>query len=299
MVSRSIAAALTLATVASGAFAADLPSRVVPVVAPLPVLTWSGPYLGLVGGYGESGRTDVVGVPLFGNTALAGGAPQNTAAATGVTTTFDRPRGGFGGYESGYNWQFGSAVVGYESDTVFTDIRRNDVFSSTTTVPGFAGNPVSSTVTANQRLDYLGTARIRVGFLPTSNLLLFGTAGLAYGRVKTDVTTNELVNGAVALPNAFGGLVESKVSRAGYTVGGGAEYMFAPKWSFKVEGLYYDLGRVRSSGAFSNVNTAGTLFTVTGVNVTTRERGFLVRGGLNYQFDFLGYAAGLFGLHAS
>ena len=91
------------ATVLAGAFtgsayAADLPSRKAPVayVAPLPLFTWTGFYVGANGGI------------VFSNGNGFGG-------STGGT---------FGG-TVGYNYQFGQFVVGAEGDFNYADVSRN------------------------------------------------------------------------------------------------------------------------------------------------------------------------------
>jgi outer membrane immunogenic protein len=83
--------------------------------------------------------------------------------------------------------------------------------------------------------------------------------------------------------SSFGGLSNSRV---GWTAGGGAEWLFAPNWSVKVEYLYYDLGSV-TYGLSPLTNT----FTDTGAVAwssspfaTTRFTGNIVRAGLNYHF---------------
>jgi outer membrane immunogenic protein len=64
--------------------------------------------------------------------------------------------------------------------------------------------------------------------------------------------------------------VSDSASRAGWTLGGGVEWMFAPKWSTKLEYLYIDTG-----------NTSVTLF---GAPFTGRATDNIVRVGLNYHF---------------
>ena len=66
----------------------------------------------------------------------------------------------------------------------------------------------------NLVLDYIGTVRGRAGRLSTPTLLVYGTAGFAYGGVSAWSQTN---------------------IRSGWTAGGGLEWMFAPNWSAKVE----------------------------------------------------------------
>jgi outer membrane immunogenic protein len=70
--------------------------------------------------------------------------------------------------------------------------------------------------------------------------------------------------------SALGVTVSDDASRAGWTLGGGVEWMFAPNWSTKVEYLYMDTG-----------TTSVTLF---GVPFSGRAQDSIGRVGLNYHF---------------
>ena len=94
------------------------------------------------------------------------------------------------------------------------------------------------------------TLRGRAGFA-INNVLLFATAGLAYGDLKAEL----------------GNLEESK-TLVGWTGGVGMEVGFTPSWSAKVEYLYMDLG--------------SRTYTITGVD-NGLHASFL-RLGLNYHF---------------
>jgi opacity protein-like surface antigen len=45
-------------------------------------------------------------------------------------------------------------------------------------------------VTTDHKLSWFGTSRTRLGVLWTPNVLLYGTAGVAYGQVKDTATVN-------------------------------------------------------------------------------------------------------------
>src|SRR3954471_12727515 len=95
-----LAAAAALAIAASGAQAADLPSRYSPAPAynAMPTFTWSGFYVGANLGYGRSTGHNQYFDPAFN---VTGGSRK----------------GGFlGGVQAGYNYQFGMFVVGAETD---------------------------------------------------------------------------------------------------------------------------------------------------------------------------------------
>ena len=73
-------------------------------------------------------------------------------------------------------------------------------------------------------------------------------------------------------------------TRLGYALGGGGEYAFTNNITFKVEYLYYDLGK----SSFAATGNAAVLATPALNNVyytgETRTAGSLVRAGLNVKF---------------
>ena len=114
--------------------------------------------------------------------------------------------------------------------------------------------PIITNIYASSEVDWLGTVRGRMGFLATPAMLIYGTGGLAYGSVSSDFVMTQ----SHAVSNTFGSLAASlSDTRAGWTVGAGFEWLFAPNWTARVEYLYYDLGDVTYNagvlnGAFSN-----------------------------------------------
>ena len=73
-------------------------------------------------------------------------------------------------------------------------------------------------------------------------MLIYGTGGFAYGNVITKVRLANL---------GFTNFLHNDETEAGYAVGGGLEYVFAPGWSAKLE---YQIGTGRIS-RFSQVHT--------------------------------------------
>lgn len=148
-----------------------------------------------------------------------------------VSNTGAKPSGIAGGVTGGYNWQSGPIVFGIETDLQGTgadDRFANYKFS----------NP------------WFGTVRGRIGYA-FNNVLLYGTAGLAYGSLQIEQ----------------GGLQQSQTS-VGWTAGVGAEVGIYQNWTAKIEYLYVDL----SSNNY--VLTNGT----NGLDFGT------VRIGVNYHF---------------
>ena len=179
--------------------------------------------------------------------------------------------GFIGGGQLGYNWQQGAWVFGLEGDIQFSNERKSgDVCT-------VAGCPVGSTVfTRDYKLDWFGTARGRVGFLPAERILLYATGGLAYGNFSGSSSTLPMNIGTWSTLNA------------GWTVGAGVEAALGANWSVKFEYLYMDLGDVGGSSA-TNVVTATTVGRATTTTTlayvfNTRFTDNIVRVGLNYKF---------------
>jgi outer membrane immunogenic protein len=287
--------ALLAGTIAGGASAADLPSRKAPLaVAPAPMLiNWSGFYVGLNAGgtFGGNNNVSTIGVP-GAVIPVAGAAPIQAAAVTSLTGTGSGGNskiGFIGGGQIGYNWQFGSMVAGIEAD--IQGIAANSSATNIVGLAPIAGAPpfayLGSQTVTNQ-LDWLGTLRGRLGFLATPTWLLYGTGGLAYGGVRS---TSSVFQTITPSPGAFFGGVGSMASsstRVGWTIGAGAEWMFAPNWSAKLEYLYYDLGSYTyNSPAVEGSPAAGfPVVSADFVQTRVRNNGHIVRMGLNYHFNW-------------
>lgn len=148
-----------------------------------------------------------------------------------VNNSGTKPSGFEGGLQAGYNWQSGPIVFGLEGDI-------QGSLADSTFAPYKFSNP------------WFGTVRGRVGY-SFSNVMFYGTGGLAFGELRGETF----------------GLSESHTS-AGWTVGLGAEFAFAPQWSAKVEYLYVNLSESR--------------FSISGL-----QHGYdfgVIRAGVNYHF---------------
>ena len=257
MIKKLLLTTVVLSTSAVAAFAADLPSRRAPPVyipPPLPVFTWTGAYIGGNAGYAFDSKSSF-------NTTVGAGHSFLQSTSSGFT----------GGGQIGYNMQLGNApllggfggfgglggggiVIGVEADAAYTDLNTNLAFGG---APYYA------------HTQFVGTARGRVGYA-FGDVLVYGTGGFAYGGVKDGV-----------------GVATANKIATGYAYGGGIEYAI-PTTSFvnvfhsgavtlKAEYLHYDLG--------SQALNSGR------INSSVKNDGNMVRGGINYKFDFFGTAA--------
>jgi outer membrane immunogenic protein len=305
IVKKLLLSGVALAALAVGpALAADLPitvaPRYMPPPPPIPVFSWTGFYVGLnVGGtWSDQNSINVVSSP-FANFGLG---PGNYAASSAVGATGSVPVGGNGGFiggaQIGYNWQFSPVwLYGLEADIqgVASQTQSGTIATAVGPFPFFGSPEVLSTqITSSKQLDYIGTVRGRLGYLFTPTLLVYGTGGLAYGGVKASTSINQSNNDCVFFPTiciqgaaSTAGLLSE--TRVGWTAGAGLEWMFAPRWSAKVEYLFYDLG---SSVTFNNGALAfgsGGFPGAGGPSVVTSQssvdfQGQIVRVGVNFHF---------------
>lgn len=262
---RVFLSAVALATItAIPAKAADLPfqdSAPAPFIAAVPVFTWTGFYAGVNAGaaWDDSRLTLRETGTLFADQLDLSGFSNGSSNAR-----FS------GGAQVGYNYQFGATLVGIEAD-----INRLRIGNSYTT--SFLDGSGAETLTADQRLRWFGTLRARLGFTPTEHLLVYGTGGLAFGRVHTGTSyVGSGVDGAG--PYAFDFAGSDSSTRWGWTLGAGAEYAFTNNLSVKGEYLYVDLGS-------KNYAATDSVRTDIGYNVKSEAKFHVLRAGLNYKFN--------------
>jgi outer membrane immunogenic protein len=267
--------AVTFTQIAS---AADLPRKAPAAPPPPPVYSWTGFYVGanIGGGWGKRDVDYVANDPLIASFfATTGPALPMSFTSSGVV----------GGVQLGYNWQFNrNWLVGLETDFDGSGIKGS---SSASGHLNLQGGGSTYTMTADERVKWFGTVRARLGYLPTDTLLLYATGGFAYGNVEHTGAYNNLgpigvtVSGpapfalnCLAATTCYAG--SSSKTAGGWTVGGGLEYAFAPKWTLKGEYLYVSLdGQSVIESALPNSSFTAN-FGRTNFNVA--------RAGVNYRF---------------
>lgn len=222
---------------ASIASAADMPIKAAraPVAVPF---SWSGFYIGANGGYGWS-------------------TSSNQLALSDDSPTGLHSKGGFGGGQIGYNFQFSQWVVGVEADFQGASI-GDDV------------NDLNFGDTFHSKLTSFGTVRGRLGFA-LDRYLAYVTGGFAYGHINNSVSGPFLIGS----PYNFSG------TATGYVLGGGLEYAIDRAWSIKAEYQYLNLGKndpTSPAGApYSNIGGGGF--------ATVNDDAYhTVRLGVNYRF---------------
>jgi outer membrane immunogenic protein len=236
---------LSLTLTVSAASAADLAT----IKGPPPTLAyaplWTGVYAGLNlgGGWNASG----------GNGNYWNGSGFNNGVSNRL------PSGAIGGGQIGYNYQISPRiVVGLETD-----------FQGTTMGSGSSINskfyPINNwNYSMGTSLNWYGTVRGRAAVAIIPELLLYGTAGLAYGNVSRN------------------GLVLNGSTQTGWTAGGGVEWMFLPNWSAKAEYLYANM----SGGAGTVYALYPPLQRPLPLSVNTQTAWNTIHLGVNYHFNW-------------
>ena len=215
--------------------------------------TWSGYYLGAHAGYGWArdpfNNLKVNSVPLFGVDS----------------------RGFVGGFQAGANWQSGSFVGGLEVDLSGTDIKGSTSNST-------SANGIVTQASQTDKLDWFGSARARLGYLVTPDVLLYATGGPGWARMVTDQE-------GVKPPTTTSTLIPAWMF--GWVAGAGVEArLWNTNWLARLEYLHHDFG---SGSTFQSISVGGGLVTTTTSGHLTND---VVRAGLSYKFDWHGMGGG-------
>jgi outer membrane immunogenic protein len=269
--------------VGPSAFAGDMAAKAPPPPSAPPTATWTGFYFGGNVGGGWA-NTDVSFVPNDPNAAfvLSPGQPSTSFSGSGV----------LGGLELGYNWQLSrQLLVGLETDFDWSNIKASGASNN----PAGFGSPIAP---VSERLNWLGTVRARLGYLPIDNLLTYVTGGFAYGQIEQSGTYGYANTGSsrqsagsgtsvscganAGAPTCFSGTGTDTAT--GWTLGGGFEYAFWQRWSVKAEYLYVSLGGNHSLNesalVLSGPGTAPSSITAN----FNRMNLNVARLGVNYRF---------------
>jgi outer membrane immunogenic protein len=250
--------------------AADLAVKAPVYKAPPAVVvpTWAGWYVGANAGWVGSANDTIANTGTDTGAGGLGTGLINGALPTSVNAKYN---GFLGGGQIGYNWQAGSWVYGLEADFDGSTAKA----STTVVYPG--GAFVPNTSSYSRELDWLATVRARLGFTVAPSFLVYGTGGLAVGQTK--VGSSESCPGANPPCESEPAMnLTSSNTSAGWTAGGGAEWLFAPQWSVKAEYLYVDLGTHSNTLNYTYGANTSTMTS------TVHDTSNIVRGGINYHF---------------
>jgi len=255
----ALLAAVAIIGFASIASAADMPVKAAAPVAQS--YNWTGFYVG--GNVGwvrqrDNGDSTFVDVPGFGPY-------PRSVSASGSSV--------IGGLQAGYNWQINQWVLGIEGDWDWTNPKTSTCRNTD------AGPDCSDAgrgfVTLESKTSWIATLRGRLG-LAWDRYLVYGTGGVAMGKVDSSINVNCLVNGCAvssAQQNVTGSFSNTKT---GWVAGAGIEAMLMAHWTARVEYLRVDLGTVS--------NTLLLPISAQSVSWSRKVTEDIVRVGVNYKF---------------
>jgi outer membrane immunogenic protein len=222
--------------------------------------SWKGFYIGIHGGYGWKNNDFREFLPGLG-------------VPDGIYVGGIDSKGGLYGGHAGLNWQHDAIVGGLELDLSSTSI--NGV-----SAPAFQNLGGGATIT-NTRADdvkWLGSARARLGFAPggcCSNLLFYGTGGLAWERFTQTATTVQ-----VFPPTTTTFIQTTPNDRFGWVAGLGAEAKLAGTgWVGRIEYLHYAFGTSQTTFVITS-SLPGNSFAESAKDQTID----VIRAGLSYKF---------------
>ncbi len=147
-----------------------------------------------------------------------------------------KTKGGFGGLQAGYNWQFDNNVVlGAEADISFGSISKSWQDKDY--------NSIHSPYYGKDKVGTHGTIRARLGYA-ADRFMPYVTGGLAIAETKHSLGCSKSIS-----PTTTGCGTEFETSKSktkvGFAVGAGVEYALTNNWTLKTEYLYTDLGKTK------------------------------------------------------
>ena len=246
-IKKLLLSAATFLTLSGAAFAADLPSKKSPALAPVtvaPAFSWTGCYVGLQAG-ASFGR-----VSGFDGTSVFLPTKANT-------------RGFEGGGQAGCNYQMGQFVVGGEGELWGSSSRGTAPLSRPVIITDGAG-PVQApaiALIAKVKNNFAGALSVRGGFA-IDHTLLFAKVGVGFADYKYTVTGG-------------GNFATGSSNRAGLLLGVGVEQAIDAHWSVKLE---YDNLQFRKHNT-QFMLSGGQVFTA-----SIRDTENLIKLGVNYRF---------------
>ena len=249
---------------------------------------WSGPYIGVFGGFiqpdEEANETLLFDRDLDGayddTVTTSGGAdafgPGFCAdqASGGTRRCDDDASGVEGGVKLGYDMQFGRWVVGAVGEVAGVDAEDS--------VTGFSTTPAYYSFTRS--LDHMAALRARVGYA-AGPALIYATGGVAYGKVENSFFTSNTANSFT--------VTADEDDADGYQFGGGVEWRLAPSLTFTGEYIYSDLEtgeyniRVANNGTTPATNPFILAPNTTGTDMIRSNDSFKThsfRIGMNVRF---------------
>src|SRR5262245_3427278 len=206
----SILSALTARAIFP-AQAADMAVKAPYRPAPVVVDPWTGFYVGANLGYSWGDWRADSSQPVFDF--------ERFSASPNVD-------GVVGGFQAGFNWRVAPQwLFGIEADIQATGERARQAWThpglpSTQPPADFVPRPGGPASLAHEwKFPWFGTVRLRAGYNPASNWLIYATGGLAYGRTEYSFDFSQ--PGAFPDPTTYA--LRHSSTDIGYAVGFGSE----------------------------------------------------------------------------
>jgi high affinity Mn2+ porin len=245
---------LTLASAQSAQ--AQQPVFKAPVANAYPYFDWSGFYLGGHVGYARGNARVTLNDPNPPPSPDAGSGDNSVTLAPAGLMNWRSPFGSLtGGVQLGYNYVLPSRMlIGFEADASFLNYLSGD---------DLAWTRLSTSAEFAEKVDYMGTARVRLG-QTVGHWLVYATGGFAWslGRYLANPGVTDDTDKLLHL-------------HKGWAAGAGLETAIAREWILRLEYLYRNFGE------------AGVLFP-SGVLAQSAYDVHSLRLGLNYKPDWSG-----------
>jgi outer membrane immunogenic protein len=166
------------------------------------------------------------------------------------------------GLGAGYNFQFGSTVLGIEGDYNWANVNK------TSSIGG--DNSLFRRGTTQFQMNEFATLRARGG-LALDRTLIYATAGVAFGHVQNTTVLD-------------GGFIVASEDKwkTGLAVGGGVEFALTQNWTLKGEYLLMQFQNSDASLSTSNNFCSNN----SNCRVNYNESIQTARLGLNYKFGY-------------
>jgi outer membrane immunogenic protein len=268
MMKKLLLAAAIMAFTGS-AYAADMPLKAPPMVAPVP--SWAGWYIGINGG-GAWGSVDPSAADLGPDFFFA---PGNIPAVTaGAGQHFDTS-GGLAGGQIGYLYQTGPAIFGIEAAFDWQSL-KGTASNGPTPYPVTPGSTFAWNLTGKS--DFLATFLGRIGY-DMGEWYPYITGGGAVAHLKYSANFIDTFY-PTNVTNSF-----SK-DAWGWALGGGAEMRFAEHWMLRGEYLHMEFASVGGAGSIACTVGVGACLApfATTFQFNAKFREDIARVALSYKF---------------
>jgi outer membrane immunogenic protein len=210
-------ASIAIIGISGTASAADLYVKA-PIIAPIPVFSWTGCYVGGHVGYGKGQTSQNVSFDDI-----------NTGGEFHPATNFNNT-GVVGGVQGGCNYQWGMFVAGLEGDWSSADLKKSFSFADSSDV-GFTR---TDSFTSHSKIDSLASIRGRFG-IAADRTLVYATMGWAWAKFKYSYAFNDWSDGSSV--GSF------STTADGVVLGAGVNYALTNWLILRAEYLHYAVGK--------------------------------------------------------